>query len=72
MRDSNDIYIIYFTINTSRRYLVLTQNIGRFADTASTHIVEVDEADGTMEHIAKVNDAVEKVVDEASMAPTFK
>ena len=72
MRDSNDIYIVYFTIYTSRRYLVLTENSGRFADAAKKHIVEVAEADGTMEHIAKVNDAVEKVVDEASMAPTFK
>ena len=50
----------------------MTQNSGRFADAASKHIVEVDEADGTREHIAKVDNAVEEVVDEASMAPTFK
>ena len=45
MRDSNDIYIVYSTIYTSRRYLVLTQNIGRFADAAKKHIVEVVEVD---------------------------
>ena len=41
MRDSNDIYIVYFTIYTSRRYLVVTENSGQFADAAKKHIIEV-------------------------------
>ena len=41
MRDSNGMYIVYFTIYTSRGYLVLTENSGRFGDAAKKHIVEV-------------------------------